>query len=76
MARVNSHLIMVHRKTTAPCRINFPGRINTVVDIYNRKIVAKNINSFVVDDKKNTTSLFYYGDDAEDLLKKLKKAVK
>lgn len=76
IVRVNSHLIMVHRKTTAPCRINFPGRINTVVDIYNRKIVAKNINSFVVDDKKNTTSLFYYGDDAEDLLKKLKKAVK
>ena len=76
MARVNSHLIMVHRKTTAPCRINFPGRINTVVDIYNKKIVAKNVNSFVVDDKENTTSLFYYGDDAEVLLKKLKQEVK
>lgn len=67
---VNSNLLMLHARFGGKKEIQLPTR-TTVLDIYNRKIIGKNINKFSFEAPLHSTFMFYLGEDAEILLKKL-----
>ncbi len=71
----NEALFTLHARFPGKKEIRLP-RKTTVVDVFNRKIVARNTDRFTFDAPLHSSWLFYYGDDAEALLKKLKKVVK
>ena len=70
---VNSNLLMLHARFGGKKEIQLPTR-TTVLDIYNRKIIGKNINKFSFEAPLHSTFMFYLGEDAEILLKKLQSA--
>ena len=71
VVRANSKLVMVHSKDSGTREVKLRKRANVIIDIFNKKIIAQNTDKFSFDDDLNTTSLFYYGDDAKELLEKL-----
>ena len=66
----NSNLLMLHARFGGRKEITLPAR-TTVLDIFNRKIIGKNINKFSFEAPLHSTSMFYLGRDAEEVLKKL-----
>jgi hypothetical protein len=46
-------------------------RKTTVLDVFNRRIVAKDTDTFTFDAPIHSSWLFYYGDDAEVLAAEL-----
>lgn len=68
----NSSLIMIHARFPGKKRIKLPYAAD-VVDVFNRKIVAKNVSEFDYEMKIHESVLFYYGQDAEALLEKINK---
>ncbi|MDD2478504.1 MAG: hypothetical protein PHS31_01280 [Victivallaceae bacterium] len=66
----NDSLFMLHSRVTGDKKIMLPKKTD-VIDVFNRKIIAEKINSFTFNAPIHSTSLFYYGDDAKELLQKL-----
>ncbi|MBO4633366.1 MAG: hypothetical protein J5858_15725, partial [Lentisphaeria bacterium] len=71
VSRMNSSLIMIHSANTGKKIITLPKKVKGIIDLYNAKVVAENVNKFSVEDSQNTTGLFYYGDDYAEVLKRL-----
>ncbi|MBR1952692.1 MAG: hypothetical protein IKA32_08955, partial [Lentisphaeria bacterium] len=71
----NNALFTLHARFPGKKHIKLPRKTN-VLDVFKRKIIAHNTDNFTFDAPLHSSWLFYYGDDAEDLLKKLEKAVK
>ncbi len=67
----NASLFSLHARFPGKKTLRLP-RAADVVDVINKKLVARNVESFTFDAPLHTTWIFYYGDDAEALLKKLK----
>jgi len=66
----NSSLVMLHARFPGEKNIKLPYATD-VVDIFNRQVVGKNVAEFDFDAKLHETRLFYYGEDAKQLLDKL-----
>lgn len=66
----NGSLICVHSRTPGRKNIKLPRRTD-VVDVFNAVAVASDVSEFTYDATLHDTRLFYYGDDADALLKKL-----
>ena len=69
---MNDNLIMLHARTAGVKEIKLP-RKTTVLDVYSRQIIGRNIDKFTTSVELHETKCFYYGDDAEKLLVELKK---
>ena len=72
IVETNTHLLMLHARFGGKKEITLPRR-TTVLDVYGRQIIGKDIDSFSFEAPLHSTSLFYFGDDAEVLLEKLKR---
>ena len=64
--------VTIHTRDSGRKRIRLP-RKATVVDVFNHRLVAENVNVFEFDAPMHATYLFYYGKDAKDFLHELKK---
>lgn len=68
----DSNLIMLHARTPGNKTIRLPYKTD-VLDVFNRKIIARNTDSFTTGIKLHETKCFYYGNEAENLLSELNK---
>ena len=66
----NARFISFHARNSGRKTIRLP-RKTTVVDVFERKLVAKDVDSFSFDAPLHSSRLFYYADDAEAFLKTL-----
>ncbi|MCQ2396127.1 MAG: hypothetical protein MJ106_00310 [Lentisphaeria bacterium] len=66
----NAALFTLHARFPGRKHISLPYKTD-VVDIFNRKFVGKDIDSFEYDAPLHETRFFYYGEDAQELLDKL-----
>ena len=64
--------VTIHTRDAGRKRIRLP-RKATVVDVFNHRLVAENVDVFEFDAPMHATYLFYYGADAKKLLQELKK---
>ena len=66
----NGRLFTLHARFPGRKTVTLP-RASTVLDVFNRRIVARNAKTFSFPAELHSTHLFYFGDDADDLLKEL-----
>ena len=66
----NDRLVSLHARRAGTKTIRLP-RKSDVVDVFARKVVARNVDSFSFDAALHSSHLFYYGEDAETLLRKI-----
>ena len=66
----NARLISFHARYPGRKTIRLP-RKTTVLDVFARRIVARDVDEFSFDAKLHSSHLFYYGNDAADLLARL-----
>ena len=71
-AEANEKLFMLHARYAGRKTVRLPRR-TTVLDVFGRRIVARNAAEFAFDAKLHCTYLFYLSDDADELLEKLRK---
>lgn len=71
----NSRLVTLHARTPGKKTIRLPGKTN-VVDVFNRKMLARDTDIFTFEAPLHSSWLFYCGDDADELLKDLLSADK
>ena len=67
----NEKLFTLHARYAGTKTVRLPRR-TTVLDVFGRRIVARNVDKFNFDAKLHTTYLFYLSDAADELLAKLK----
>ena len=67
----NERLFMLHAKTAGVKHVRLPQKTGAVLDVFGRRIVALDADAFDFYASLHSTHLFYLGDDAELLLKKL-----
>ena len=67
----NSALFTLHARFPGSKTIHLPRKTH-IVDVMNKKIVARDSAEFTFDAPLHSSWLFYYGDDADELLEKLK----
>ena len=67
----NDGLFTLHAREAGVKTVKLPNKVD-VVDIFNRKVVARNVDEFTFKAPLHSSWLFYYGKDADKLLKKLK----
>ena len=63
----NDRLFSLHARFAGVKDVKLP-RKTTVLDVFNRRIVAKDVDRFTFDAPLHSSWLFYCGDDAEALL--------
>lgn len=66
----NEHLVTIHARNSGKKTIVLPEKTD-VLDIFQHKIIARNVREFSFDARLHCTHFFYYGLDADDLLRKL-----
>ena len=66
----NERFLPVHARNAGTKTIRLPRRTD-VVDVFNRKIVARDADAFTFEAPLHSTWLFYFADDAEAFLKTL-----
>ena len=66
----NDRFISFHARNSGRKTIRLP-RKTTVVDVFNRELVAKDVDSFSFDAPLHSSRLFYFSDDAEEFLRTL-----
>jgi hypothetical protein len=66
----NDRLFTLHARFAGLKTVTLP-RKTTVLDVFNRRIVAKDTDTFTFDAPIHSSWLFYYGDDAEALAAEL-----
>ena len=67
----NEKLFTLHARYAGTKIVRLPRR-TTVLDVFGRRIVSRNVDKFSFDAKLHTTYLFYLSDDADALLEKLR----
>ena len=60
-------LVTLHARFAGKKTITLPKR-TTVIDVFNRRVVAKDVDKFSFDAPLHSSWLFYFGDDAEQVL--------
>ncbi len=65
----NDALFTLHARTAGVKTVRLPRR-TTVVDMVNRRVVARDADEFSFVAALHSTHLFYYGDDAEEFLRR------
>ncbi len=65
----NDALFTLHARTAGPKIVRLPRR-TSVVDLVKRNVVARGTDVFSFDAALHSTHLFYYGDDAEEFLRR------
>ena len=68
----NDNLLVIHARFAGKKTIRLP-RKTTVLDVYGKKIIGENTDTFTFNMELHETRLFYFGEDAEILLAGLKK---
>ena len=68
----NDRLFTLHARFEGVKTVTLP-RKSTVLDVFNRRIVAKDADTFSFDAPLHSSWLFYLGDDAEALVERLQK---
>ena len=63
----NERFISFHARNSGRKTIRLP-RKTSVVDVFNRELVAKDVDSFTFDASLHSSRLFYFADDAEAFL--------
>ena len=66
----NERFISFHARNAGTKTIRLP-RKTTVVDVFARELVAKDVDAFTFEAPLHSSRLFYFADDAEELLKAL-----
>lgn len=66
----NGNLFTLHTRFAGKKVVSLP-RKTDVLDVFNKKIIARKTDSFSFEAPLHSTWLFYFGDDAEKLLQKL-----
>ena len=66
----NGRLFTLHARFAGKKVISIPEKTD-VLDVFNKKIIARDADSFTFEAPLHSTWLFYFGDDAETLLQKL-----
>ena len=69
----NDSLVVFHARTPGKKKIRLPRKTN-ILDVYEKRIVAENTDMFEFDSDIHETRVFYYGDDAQELQKKLQES--
>ena len=69
----NGSLVTLHARFAGKKTVTLPMR-TTVLDVFNRRIVAKDADTFSFDAPLHSSWLFYLGDDAEALAERLQKS--
>ena len=70
----NERFVTMHVRRAGVKTIRLP-RKASVVDVFNRQLVARDVDSFSFDAPLHSSWLFYCGDDADELLEKLCRTV-
>ncbi len=68
----NERLFTLHARYAGAKTVRLPRR-TTVLDVFGRRIVARDADRFTFDARLHATYLFYLSDDADALLEKLRK---
>ena len=63
----NERFLSFHARNAGKKTIRLP-RKTTVVDVFNQKVVARDVDSFTFDAPLHSSWLFCFADDAESLL--------
>ena len=63
----NERLFTLHARFAGTKTVRLPHR-TTVLDVFGRRIVARDAEAFTFEAPLHTSWLFYFGDDADDLL--------
>ena len=66
----NERFISFHARNSGKKTIRLP-RKTTVVEVFSRELVAKDVDTFTFDAALHSSKLFYFADDAEKLLETL-----
>ena len=66
----NERFLSLHVRNGGVKKVHLP-RKTTVIDVFNRKLIARDTDMFTVDAPLHSSWLFYFGEDAEELLGKL-----
>lgn len=66
----NGALVSLHARSAGLKTVRLP-RKTDVLDVFNKKIIAGNTDCFTFNADLHDSPLFYYGSDADELLKKL-----
>ena len=64
----NERFLSFHARNAGRKTIRLP-RKTTVIDVFNRELVAKGVEEFSFDAPLHSSRLFYFADDAEELLR-------
>ena len=64
----NERFVVLHARNAGEKTIRLP-RKTTVADVFSRRIVARDVSEFSFAAPLHSTFLFYYGEDAEELLR-------
>ena len=66
----NERFLSFHARNAGRKTIRLP-RKTTVIDVFNREVIAKGVDEFSFYAPLHSSRLFYFADDAEELLRKL-----
>ena len=66
----NERFLSFHARNAGKKTIRLPCK-TTVIDVFNRALVAKDVDTFTFEAPLHSTRLFYFADDAEELLRNL-----
>ncbi len=67
----NENLIAMHARSAGTKTVVLNKKCD-ILDVFNCKIIARNVDKFTFNSKLHESWLFYCGDDADELLKKIK----
>ena len=67
----NDNLIAMHARSAGTKTVVLNRKCD-ILDVFNRQIIARNTDKFTFSAKLHESRLFYCGDDADELLKKIK----
>jgi hypothetical protein len=72
----NDSLVVLHARNPGKKTIKLPRKAAVVLDVYANRIIARNTDTIEYSSELHETRVFYYGNDAEELQKRLQKSGK
>ena len=72
----NDAFFTLHARNPGLKTVKLPRRAGAVVDVFNRRIVARDTDTFAFDAPLHSTHLFYFGEGGDELLAQLKRPAK
>ena len=72
----NDGFFTLHARFAGEKTVKLPRRAGAVVDVFNHRVLARDTDTFAFDAPLHSTHLFYFGEDGDELLTRLRESRK